>query len=169
MRTFYGDFTIFRRGAGKFGQFEELTLPALAFKAEEYDGGGVLGTREISLGKLENMGLTGKSNSYDREMYSDALAAPGSTDTWIAYGSLVAPGLAEKPLKVTWQGALMKIEREPLKASGKTMATFHWMDVIYYEEIQDGSQMFEVDTENYVLRVNGVDRFAQRRRNLGRV
>ncbi len=67
------------------------------------------------------------------------------------------------------KGALMKLEREPLKASAKTMATFNWMDVIYYEEIEDGSQMFEVDTENYVLRVNGVDRFATRRRNLGRV
>ncbi len=169
MRTFYGDFTIFRQGVGKFGHFEELKLPTLAFKAEEYDGGGVLGTREISLGKLEKMGLEGKSNSYDRDMYSDALAAPGSTATWIAYGSLVAPGQDEKQLKVTWQGALMKLEREPLKASAKTMATFNWMDVIYYEEIEDGSQMFEVDTENYVLRVNGVDRFATRRRNLGRV
>jgi P2 family phage contractile tail tube protein len=46
-----GDFTVFVDGFGKCGTCEELKLPVLEQKAEEFHGGSVDAPREIVLGQ----------------------------------------------------------------------------------------------------------------------
>lgn len=167
MRNMLGDFTLFKDGIGKAGQFEEISVPELNWKMDDYDAGGLLGTREIATGKLEKMTLTAKSHVFDRQVMSYALPAPGATSTWKLVGSLVVPGEAEVGLKVTWQGALSKTKRDSFKA-GKVLTEFSWHDVIYYEERWAGSLVWKIDLLNYVLiGPDGVDRMQARRRNLG--
>lgn len=166
-RTLYGDFALFKAGRGQFGTAEEVTPPELKWKTEDFSGGGGLGTREIGL-ILEKLEMGVKLNSYEDDLYSDALPAPGSTVTWKVMGSLIVPGEDEQPLKITVTGAVMEFKRDAFKAGGKTAADLKIKDIIYYEEIKNGVQMFEIDLLNQVLRVNGQDRMATRRRNLGR-
>jgi P2 family phage contractile tail tube protein len=168
VRNIVGDFEMFRGGNGFAGQFEEIGLPDLKMKGEDYIGGGGLGTRHIG-SKLDKMEISGKSNSWERELFSDALPVPGSTSSWKVLGSLIVPGEDEKSLKVTWQGALMELKRGHLKASGKADTEFKWMDIIYYQEVWDGVVAWEIDLLNYkMIGPDGVDRMAVRRRNLGR-
>lgn len=166
-RFHYGDYAVFLAGKGHFGDAEEVQLPDLEWKGEDFSGGGGLGTREFGmiLNKLE---MSIKLNSYENDIYAQALPAPGQTTTFKVVGSLIVPGEEEAPLKITVTGALQKLNRDGLKAGSKTIATATFRDIIYYEEVKDGVQMYEIDLLNQVLRVNGQDRLAVRRRNLGR-
>jgi P2 family phage contractile tail tube protein len=166
-RTFYGDFSVFKGGQGQFGTAEEVTPPELKWKSEDFTGGGGLGTRSIGL-LLDKLELGIKLNSYEDDLYADVLPAPGSSATWKVLGSLIVPGQDEQALKITVTGAVMEFKRDAFKAGGKTTAELKIMDIIYYEEVKNGVQMFEIDLLNQVLRVNGQDRMAVRRRNLGR-
>ena len=167
MRMVFGDFTLFLRAEGKFGMIEKLQLPELKWKSEEFNGGGQIGTREMALilDKLE-MGFT--SNTYDRALLGLGLQAPGRQSQWKVMGSMIVPGEEERPFKVLVTGTVMELKRGELKPGGKTDTDFVIRDITYYQEIVDGTELYEIDLLNQVVRVSGVDQMAARRRNLGR-
>lgn len=167
MRMVFGDFSLFLRAEGKFGMIEKLELPELKWKTEEYNGGGQMGTREIGL-ILDKMEMKLSSNSYDRPMLSRALQAPGQQEQWKVMGSMIVPGEDEKPFKVLVTGALMELKRGEMQPGKKSDTDFVIKDITYYQEFLDGTELYEIDLLNQVLRVNGVDQMATRRRNLGR-
>ena len=167
MRNIFGDFTMFHRADGKFGMIEKAELPELKWKTEEFSGGGFMGTREIGL-ILDKMEMKFTSNSYDRGMLSAGLQAPGKQEQWKLMGSLIVPGEDEKPFKALVTGALMELKRGELAPGKKSDTDFMIKDITYYQEIVDGTELYEIDLINQVLRVNGIDQMATRRRNLGR-
>lgn len=167
MRMVFGDFSLFLRAEGKFGMIEKLELPELKWKTEEYNGGGQIGTREIAL-LLEKLEMKFSSNSYDRPILSRALQAPGQDEQWKVMGSLIVPGEDEKPFKALVTGSLMEVKRGELQPGKKADSDFVIKDIIYYQEFLDGTELYEIDLLNQVLRVDGVDQMATRRRNLGR-
>lgn len=166
MRMVFGDFSIFRRAEGKFGMAEKLELPEIKWKSEEFGGGGQMVMRDIGL-ILDKLEMKWSLNSYEVDMLSD-LASPGQTSSWKVMGSMIVPGSPERPFKVQVTGALMELKRGELAPGKKTETEFMVKDIIYYQEIVDGRELFEIDVLNQVLRINGVDRMAARRRNLGR-
>lgn len=167
MRTIFGDFTLFQEAEGKFGMIESLTLPEINQEGEDFTGGGLIGTRTFALilGKLE-MSFT--SNSYERSMLKRGANAPGTQHQWKVMGSLIVPGEEEKPFKVLVTGSLQEIKRGELTPGKKTTTDFTIRDITYYQELVAGLELFEIDLLNQVLRVDGVDQMATRRRNLGR-
>ncbi|MEQ1672306.1 MAG: phage major tail tube protein [Hyphomicrobium sp.] len=167
MRMIFGDFTLFLKADGKFSMIEKLELPELKWKTEEFNGGGFMGTREIAL-ILEKLEMKFSSNSYDRGLLGVALQAPGGQSQWKVMGSMIVPGEAEKPFKALVTGALMEVKRGELQPGKKSDTDFVVKDITYYQEVQDGRELYEIDLMNQVLRVEGVDQMAARRRNLGR-
>lgn len=167
MRMTYGDYALFKQGRGQFGTAEELKLPDLKWKTEDYMGGGQLGTRTLGL-VLEALEIEAKLNSYEADIYGEALQAPGRSQNWRVMGSMIVPGEDEVPLKIEFTGALLDMSRDTMKPGAKTLATPKWKDVTYYKETVGGVTMYEIDLLNQILIVNGVDQMAIRRRNLGR-
>lgn len=167
MRSVIGDFTLFRNAVGRFGTIEKVELPELKWKSEDFMGGGSFGTRELGL-VLDKLELKFTSNSYDRDLLVDGLAAPGQTSQWKIMGSMIVPNEDEKPLKVDVTGSVMELTRGELSPGKKVDTNFAVRDITYYREVHDGVELFEIDLLNQVLRVNGVDKMAARRRNLGR-
>ncbi len=167
MRHVFGDFTVFLQAEGKFGIIEKLDLPELKWKSEELNGGGQMGMREIGL-ILDKLEMKFSSNSYDRPLLSKAVQSPGKQSQWKVLGSLIVPGEDECSFKVLLTGALIELKRGELAPGKKTESEFMIKDITYYQEIVDGTELYEIDLLNQVLRVNGVDQMATRRRNLGR-
>ncbi|MCB1520930.1 MAG: phage major tail tube protein [Hyphomicrobiaceae bacterium] len=167
MRNVFGDFSLFLRAEGMFGKIEELELPELKWKSEEYNGGGQMGTRDLAL-ILDKLEMKFSSNSYERTLLGRGLQAPGLQEQWKVMGSLIVPGEDEKPFKALITGSLMEIKRGKLQPGKKVDTEYMIKDITYYQEIVDGVELYEIDLLNQVLRVNGVDQMATRRRNLGR-
>ena len=167
MRNVFGDFTLFLKATGKFGIIEKLTLPELKWRSEDFAGGGSIGTRELAL-VLDKLELSFSSNSYDRDLLAEGLPAPGMQTQWKILGSMIVPGEEERPFKVNVTGAVMDVKRGELKPGGKTETDFVVRDITYYQELVGGTELYEIDLLNQVLRRNGVDLMATRRRNLGR-
>ena len=90
--------------------------------------------------------------------------------TWAGkvLGSLISPGEDEKPFKLLVTGSVMELKRDKLQPGKKSDTEYAIKDITYYQEFQDGTELYEIDLLNQVLRVNGVDQMATRRRNLGR-
>jgi len=166
MRHVFGDFSLFRKAEGRFGSVEELELPEIKWKSEEFNGGGQMGTREIGL-ILDKLEMKLQLNSIDRELQAD-FDAPGAQAQWKVMGSIIAPGGEERPFKALVTGALMELKRAKLQPGKKTTVDYVMKDITYYQEIVDGRELYEIDLINQVLRVNGRDLMATRRRNLGR-
>lgn len=167
MRMVFGDFSLFLNSEGLFGKIEDLELPELKWKGEEYNGGGQMGTRDLAL-ILDKLEAKFTSNSYERSLLGSALQSPGKQKQWKVMGSMIVPGEDEKPFKALLTGALMEVKRGKLEPGKKANTEFVLKDITYYQEFLDGRELYEIDLLNQVLRVNGVDQMATRRRNLGR-
>jgi uncharacterized protein len=167
MRNILGDYQLFQDGFGLAALVEEVTLPDLKWKADDYSGGGLMGTRQMKtiLDKLE---LKYKTAGYDPRAAAAVGQMPGQVGNYKLMASFIVPGDAEIPQKILVTGAMTELKRDAYKAGGKMMTEYTVNDVIYYEEWFDGKQKFLIDLLNQVFMVDGVDQMLQRRRNTGR-
>ena len=167
MRNILGDYQLFQEGFGLVALVEEVTLPELKWKAEDYTGGGLMGTRQIK-SVLEKLELKAKTAGFDPRTLSAWGTMPGVSTNFKLMASFIVPGEAEIPQKVLVTGALTEVKREAYKAGGKVTSELMVNDITYYEEWFDGKLKLQIDLLNQVLIVDGVDIMATRRRNTGR-
>ena len=154
MRQVFGDFSVFLQAEGKFGMCEEVELPELKWKSEEFNGGGQMGTRDLGL-ILDKLEMKIKVNSQDRGMLSTVLQAPGRQSSWKVLGSLISPGEDEKPFKLLVTGSVMELKRDKLQPGKKSDTEYAIKDITYYQEFQDGTELYEIDLLNQVLSARG--------------
>ena len=167
IRNLLGDFQFFMDGVGLVTLVEELTLPDLKWKAEEYHGGGSMGSRQIK-SIFEKMKLGGKCAGFDARLLTLLGQMPGQSSNFKILSSLIVPGADEIPQKILVTGSLIEVKRGAYKPTGKVDTSFEIDDIIYYEEWFDGRLKFGFDLINQTLIVDGVDVMATRRRNTGR-
>lgn len=167
MRNILGDYQLFQEGFGLAALVEEVTLPDLKWKAEDYSGGGLMGTRQIK-SIFDKMELKYKTAGYDPRAASAVGQMPGQVTNFKLMSSFIVPGEIEAPQKILVTGAMTELKRDAYK-TGKMMTEYVVSDVIYYEEWFDGKQKFLIDLLNQVFMVDGVDQMLQRRRNTGRL
>lgn len=166
MRYFLGDFSWFKNGTGLLPLVEEVMAPDLKWKTEDYTGGGLMGTRSPKT-ILDKMEIKVKCAGHDPAVTAGFGLMPGMAESFKLVSSLVDPGQPEVPQKILFTGTITEVKRDAYKA-GKQMVEHTITDLTYYEEWQDGKEVIAIDLLNQVLRVNGVDVMAQRRRNLGK-
>ena len=162
-----GDFTVFVDGFGKWGTCEELKLPVLEQKAEEFRGGGMDAPREIVLGQ-EKMAFEFMLTAYDPQVQKLWGLAPGVQKQFTVRGSLIVPGEEEKPVISNITGSIFKLDPGSWKPGEKSDFNVTIGDITYYRHRIDGETIHEIDVLNQLRIVNGVDQLAIRRRNLGR-
>lgn len=161
---------LFVDGTDFLGVVQSVTLPKLTRKLEKYRGGGMNGAASIDFG-----------------LDDEALAAEFSTGgfpddvIWRLYGAATASAVplrfsgsyqrddtgATVPVEVVLRGRQKEIDTGEAKQGEDTTSKIV-MDCTYYKLTINGKEMIEIDTVNLIEKVNGVDRLAEHRRNIGR-
>ena len=161
------DMNLFVDGRGYAGQATELTLPKLTRKTEEHLAGGMAAPMNIDMGleKLEaSFTLTGFNEAILRQW-----GFTGSEGISVRFKGSISPndgGSNELPVSVAMRGSFTELDWGSWKPA--EVATLKvTMSVTYYQYTQNGQALFEIDGPNGIEIVDGVDRLAQRRVNLG--
>ncbi|MDC6293995.1 phage major tail tube protein [Ralstonia pseudosolanacearum] len=159
-------FNVFADGESHAGECEEITLPKLARKLEEYRAGGMNGPVEIDLGN-EKLELEA---TYGGPMRS-ILRQYGTTTIDGAMvrfaGAYQREDTSEvDAVEVVVRGRHTEIDFGAAKAGDK--APFKVKSSLsYYKMVVNGELWCEIDHINFIETIFGVDRLAAQRRAIG--
>ncbi|WP_185234486.1 phage major tail tube protein [Teredinibacter franksiae] len=158
------NFNLFVDGRGYAGRVDEVTLPKLSLKTEEFKGGGMDVPIELDMGmnKLE-CDLT--ISEYDVEIIKMFGLREGAQVPLTMRGGLDGEsGVTPVVINITgaWRdldfGGWKAGEKAPLKVS---------VAARYYRLEIDGTELVEIDAENMVRKINGADQLEAMRSALG--
>ena len=156
---------LFVDGRGFAGQVMEVNLPKLTVKMEEHRDGGMDAPAEIDMG-LEKLECDFSTSNIDAGLLRSWGLAPGSLVPVTFRGALESEDGTVTPVVASVRGQVKEVdygtwkpgEKVPLKCA---------MAVRYYKFEHDGALIHEIDVDNMVRIVNGVDRLAEQRAALG--
>lgn len=148
------NFNVFVDGLGCAGKAEEITLPKLTKKTEEYLGAGMSAPIEIemSLEKLE-MDLT--FAEYDAELFKLWGATNGSEVQFTIRGALQGTD-GVIPLVVNINGYFKELDCDTWKPAEKSSLKCS-VACNYYKLTINNVEVIEIDPINMVNKVNGTD------------
>lgn len=158
------NFGVFIDGRGYIGRADEVELPKLTIKTEEYRGGGMDLPVEIDLGmeKLEcNITLP--------EIDPDAVKLLGLYRGDVAVtlrGALRRQGEEAVPCVVKLTGGFKEIDAGSWQAGEKAQTKHAFAANLYTLEI-DGEEMVHIDVINMIRRIGGVDQMESIRAAIG--
>lgn len=150
---------------GYIGKAEELTLPKLAIKTEEWRAGGMDAPVEIDMG-MEKLECSFTLGEYDADLLklfglSDAnairLKFTGSIEDEM--------GGAVTPVEVLINGRLRELDPGSWKA-GDNATLKATVATAYYKLSIDNQEIHEIDVPNMVRKIDGVDLLEGRRKAL---
>lgn len=160
------NFNLFNNGNNYLGQIEEVTLPKLSRKMEEWRGGGMDGPVQIDLGQ-ENIELAWTAGG----VIATALSQYGVTT--VGGCMLRFAGAYQRDdtgdvdaVEVVVRGRHKEIDFGSAKPGDHTQHKYNTA-CSYYKLTINGRVMIEIDVLNMLFIVDGVDRLAQQRRALG--
>lgn len=156
---------LFVDGRGYAGQVEEMTPPALTLVTEEFKGGGMNAPVEITMG-MEKLNSMFSLISYDRDVLSLFGVAEGNQLGAVIRGALESFDGAVKSVIHTMRGKIKKIDPGTWKPGEKAPLAVE-MALRYYKQEVNGATIHEIDVENMVCVVNGIDQLAAQRVALG--
>lgn len=156
---------LFVDGRGYAGSVEEVNLPKLTVATEEHRGGGMDAAAEIDMG-LEKLECDWSSSAIDADMLKAWGVGPGNQIPVSFRGALESEDGTVKAVEARMRGQLKEVdwgtwkpgEKAPLKCM---------MALRYYKLTHDGAVLHEIDVDNMVRIINGVDRLAEQRAALG--
>lgn len=159
---------VYLDGVNYLGKIKEVQLPELKQKMTESPTLGMFGTKKLPNG-LEALESKIKWSSWLPEIMKKA-ANPYKQADLTFYGNYEIFGNtgleAEKPVKCFMKGTFENI---PLGTSqpNQGMEVETTLSVSYIKLVVDGEELFEVDVDNNIYIVGGVDLMKQFRVNLG--
>lgn len=160
-------FNLFVDGRGYAGKVEEIELPKLSIKTEEFRAGGMDAPVAIDLGmeKLECNFTLGEYNEDTIRLFGLQDSAAVSLRL---KGSIESDDLAshKTPVEVVIQGRWSEMEWEKWKA-GDNSTKKVTVAISYYRYISNDETLVEIDVPNMVRIINGVDNLAVSRANIG--
>jgi len=158
------NFSAFVDGRGYAGRVDEITLPKLTIKMEEYRAGGMDVPIDIDLG-MEKLEADITFSEYDPELFRLFGIMDNSTVNFTLRGGLQGTGDAQ-PVVVNLRGKIKELDSGSWKAGDK--ATLKCMiSIFYYKLTIDRRELIEIDAENMIRKINGVDQLSSMRQALG--
>lgn len=157
--------SLFVDGRGYAGNVEELVLPKLTLKTEEFRNGGMDAPIDVELGmeKLECEFTLTRFDKFTLQLFG--LAAGRSVPLTVR-GVVVSDSGTYTPVVVNLQGLMRELDpgtwKPGEKATLKAMMTLR-----YYKLTHGGDVIHEIDIPNMVRKINGVDQLALTRAALG--
>lgn len=161
------DFNLYNDAQGYQGRIDEITLPALNRKVEEYQGGGMVGPVDVDLGQ-EKIDLDWTVKGFDLQVMKQ-------------YGYVGVAGVAlrfagayqedenctVKAVEISVRGRHTAIESGTAKKGDTNANTKVKSNLSYYKLSVDNEEIIEIDLINYVFKVNGVDQLEAMRKAIG--
>jgi P2 family phage contractile tail tube protein len=158
------NFNAFINGVGYAGRVEEVELPEVALKMEEWRGGGMDGSTEIDMGQ-EVMTSKITMGEYIPDLIT-ALAKGGQRIQFRGALKRDSDGSAVIPVVCELGARFKKFTPGSWKAGDMAKAE-HELTVDYFKWTQAGVELMEIDTINMIRRIGGVDQLAEQRAALG--
>lgn len=150
-------------GYGYAGKVPELKLPAIKFKTNDYDAGGLAGTVEVDMGVVEKMESEATFAEYNT-MVMKLLGDPNASFTF--RGAQEGDVGDAEAVIVAMRGLFKEMDPGSWKPGEKT--TLKCAVAVKYLKITVGSvEAVEIDVENMIRRIAGKDQLAAIRRALG--
>ena len=153
-------------GRGFAGRVSELTLPKLTVKTEEHDAGGLDAPVEIDMG-LEKLEAMFTLRSVEADLLRSWGLRGGEQVPMTFRGALQSEAGGDvADATATMRGVLREVDFGAWKPreAAELKAT---MAVRYYRLEIGGEELIEIDVENMVRRVDGVDQLEAQRAALG--
>jgi P2 family phage contractile tail tube protein len=156
---------LFVDGRGYAGQIDEYNAPDLAIVVEDYRGGGMDAPVAIDMG-MEALETSFALIAYDADVLALFGIAEGETVPFTARGALESFDGTVKPVVHQMRGRITRVARGTWAPGQKPTLTIT-MRLDFYSEQIDGVTINEIDVNNMVRIVNGVDRLAAQRAAIG--
>ncbi|MCP1738601.1 P2 family phage contractile tail tube protein [Bradyrhizobium japonicum] len=159
------NFNSFVNGVGYAGRISEVELPELSVKTEEYRGGGMDGNVELDMG-LETLTAKFTFGEHANQILGLWGNMDGNAVRIQLRGALQRDGETAVPMTVDLHGGFKKNTLGTWKAGDLTQNEAE-MSIRYLKiQIQD-TVVVEIDIDNMIRIVNGVDQLASIRTAMG--
>ena len=156
---------LFVDGRGYMGRVEELNLPKLTVQMEEHRAGGMDAPVEIDMG-MEKLECDFSISGIDKEVLKLWGVAPGNETPFTFRGVLQSEDGTVTSVEVRVQGQVKEIEWGTWKPGEK--APLKAMVAVRYYKLTHGDEVVhEIDIENLIRTVDGVDQLEDQRTALG--
>ena len=160
------NFTLFNEGLSYLGEVDEVTLPKLTRKTEDWRAGGMGGPIKADFG-MEGLELEWKAGGLLRDTLEQFGALKHDAVLLRFAGALQSDDSeGVDALEVVMRGRISEIDPGSAKAGEGTELKYKFA-LSYYKLTINGETLIEIDVVNMVETVNGTDRLAEVRAALG--
>ena len=158
------NFALFVDGRGYAGRCDEVTPPKLTTKLEEHRAGGMDAPVELDMG-MEKMNMEVTLSEFDAEVIKLFGLTTGAVKPLTLRGAMEGDD-AVVPIVINVRGTLKELDLGTWKPGQKTVKKFS-IACRYFKYTQDGQELIEIDVENMIRKIGGVDQLAAQRKALG--
>lgn len=152
------NFNVFVDGRGYAGRVEEITLPKLTIKTEEYQGAGMSAPVEIDMG-MEKLEMDLTFSEYDQELFKLFGLTNGSEFALTIRGALQGTG-DSSPVIINVRGYFKEMDFDSWKPAEKATLKYS-VTCNYYKLTIDGVELIEIDPINMIRNINGSDQLSK--------
>lgn len=156
---------LFVDGRGYAGQIEEYNAPKLTLQTEEYRAGGMDAPLDITMG-MEKLTSDFSLKTYNRDVLALWGVREGVLIPLVVREALESFDGTVTPVVHTMRGKIVSIDPGTSKPGAIPMLKFD-LSLSYYKMQHGDRVIHEIDVENMVRIINGVDALAAIRTALG--
>lgn len=152
-----------RSGTSRANIVAKVVIPPIKFvKVDSNPGGGVMGVRRV-LPRIEPPEPAFTSLGIDEDIFDGM----GELDKWVLAGSYHHPRRGVLPGRCILEAAIADWEPDESDPAEFQGCNHIFAEVLHFELHIGGRELWYIDTEERVMRRNGVDLFAKHRQGLG--
>lgn len=159
------NFNMFVDGRGYAGQVEEFNPPKLTLQTEEFRAGGMDVPIDLTMG-MEKMTADWSMKTYDRDVLSLFGVKEGSIIPVTVREALESFDGTVTTVVRNLRGKITELD-EGTSKPGEAAVLKITMSLVYYKMTHGGRVVHEIDAENMVRIINGVDQLSAIRSALG--
>lgn len=160
------DFSVWVKGVGKIGMCPTLTLPDISIQTAEFRGGGMDGTLDIPMG-LAKMEMSFALFTWDEDVWTNLGYGVGAMDVQFQFlGTTMTPAGTEDQVSIEVTGLIRDIKTDPIVPGQKVNMTTTVACRTYRHTIAS-RVVTDIDVFNKVFLIDGTDKSATARQNLG--
>ncbi len=158
------NFTAFVDGVGYAGKVTEIELPKLKIKTQEHRAGGMDAPVEIDMG-MEKLESNVTFAEYSPELFKLFGLVDGNAVS-LTFRAAQQDDSTTEDIIVNLTGSLREIDPGTWK-SGEDGTAKYAVSARYYKLTIAGTELIEIDVENMIRKIGGVDQLAEQRKALG--
>lgn len=158
------NFTAFVDGRGYTGRVTEIELPKLSLKMEEFRAGGMDAAVELDMG-MEKLEATLTFAEYDPAIYKQFGLVNGNAVALTLRGARQNDTGTDE-IVISLRGGYKELDSGSWKGGDDTSLKAS-VALRYYKLAIGGKELIEIDVENMVRKIGGVDQLSEQRKALG--